>query len=122
MPRPPSLISERLTQRRKRPFRAFGRKCKPPRRFPCYFNLADRHVDMPGLVAISGSDVRAVDQDDDLGVRIDFGLRFRQRDVASLQVSCHTMRSIAHGRMVHRVARQQHRQQPGGLPIGMLGA
>jgi hypothetical protein len=118
----PSLFLECLAQRRQRRFRALGRKSKPPGRLPRYFDLAHRDVDMPRLVAVSRSDMRAVIQDDHLCRRIDYRLGFRRRERSTLEINRDTMRSIARGRVVDGVARQEHGQQPGRLPVGMPGA
>jgi hypothetical protein len=89
---PPSLFPKRLAQSHQRRDRTLRRESKASRWFPSDFNLANSDVDMSRLIAMSGSNVSAVDRRHYLGREIGVGLRcWRQR---GLEIGSDTMRSI----------------------------
>jgi hypothetical protein len=90
---------------------------------PCDFDLADRDVNMPRLVAVSRSDMRAVDQHDHFVSRIDVRLGIPRHDRLALEISRSAIRSTAHRRVTGGLAwaKAWPAAKP-RLPVGMPGA
>jgi hypothetical protein len=92
--------------RRQRQFRACGCKSKPPWGLPRHFDFADGDVEVSQLIAMSCPDVRFIDQDHHLRRWIGFRFEIRLRYRRPREISRDTVRSIAHGRVAHRIAGQ----------------
>jgi hypothetical protein len=118
----PSLITKGLAQRRHRGFSAPGRESKPPRRLSRDLDLPHGDIEVSRLVAMGCPYVRPINQHHDLGCRIDdrFGTRLRYR--LPFKISRDAMRSVAHGRVAHRITGQKRTQQPGRLAVRVPGA
>jgi hypothetical protein len=93
---------------------------KPSRRSARDLNLADSDVDVPRLIAVSGANVSSVDRHHDLGRALVSRLEFWQR--CGLEIGGGTVRSVAHGCVIHRPTRQKCFQELGRLAIRMPSA
>ena len=115
----PALFDKSGAYRRQRMIRSFGRQSEAPRLTPGHLNFADGHVKMPALVTGGGTDVRPINHDDDLIVRV-------QRRHISGSLGClgfnlrrNAVRPIADGGVIGWRAWQQRRKQLRGFPKRM---
>jgi hypothetical protein len=74
------------------------------------------------LIAMSCPDVRSIDQDHHLGRGINFRVGIWLRYRHALGISRDMVGSMTHGRVAHRIAGQESRQQPNRLAVGGRGA
>jgi hypothetical protein len=88
-----------------------------------------RHLDLPHgdievsrLVAMGSPYVRPINQHHDLGCRIDDRCGTRLRYRLLFKIRRHAMRSVAHGRVAHRMARKKGSQKASRLAVGVPGA
>jgi hypothetical protein len=93
------LFPKRFAQSRQRRDRT-GRKSKALWWFSRDFNLPNSDVDMSRLIAMSGSNVSSVDHHHYLGREIGIWLECRRH--RGFEIGNGTMRSIAHGCVIHR--------------------
>ena len=115
--RPPPLVFKRLSYGAEWRNCTLGSKGKAPRRSTSNLDFANRNVDMSCLIARSGSNMAAIDQNNHIGGLAGFCFRFRRHNVPGLQFGCHLMRAIAHCRVIGRLARKQHGKQSCRLAI-----
>jgi hypothetical protein len=106
----PSLITKGLAQCRQRRLRAPGCESKPPRRLSRDLDLSSGDIEVSRLVAMGCPYVRPIDQHHDFGCRIDDRFRTRLRNRLLFKISRDAMRSVAHGGVAHRIARQKRAQ------------